>query len=167
MCRRVKKLPEFAVDSSPRTHFRNAIVAVSVALLERSIVAAAKDAEGRKSHQVSTTPIFGKLNVRRCRRSTCDVLVNLRIARKAGHAAAVLRASGSHWIHAATARTRCNVYRERAKHAFKNAHSVSLCWAGVSASGLNVQVALGYDVGAGVGAFLTPKAFVCSRVEFL
>ena len=167
LCARVTKLPRGTAPTSPLTQFRNAVASIAGSMLERVVVRCFSDMQahgGRAAHQVEVTPLFGKTGQRRARKSTADVLRNLQLAERVGHAESVLRASsGSHWIHGAKTRIRCIQYASHTKTELGPAPSLSLCWDGLSVSGLNVQTALGYNDHTGMGAYLVPKASFCSR----
>ena len=159
LCRRILLIAEPQRAASPLTSFRNAIVGVVGALIERQVAWNKAQMPERPAHQEIGGPeMHGKKGIRRVRRSTGAILQNLRIAERAGHAAAVLRATtGSNWMAAATTRARCTLYRRKVETTLCKPDGLAMSWDGTSASGLNVHVAVAYDFGQHQGGYLTPK----------
>ena len=160
LCRRIGLMPEDQRAGSPLTQFRNGIVGIVGALLEQHL-AWSKSAQpaGRPAHQEATGPeMHGKTGARRVRRSMGQLLHNLQIAEKGGHAAAVLRANtGANWMCAATTRARCTLYKKKVEATLCAPGGLALSWDGTSASGLNVHVTVAYDFSIEQGGYLTPK----------
>lgn len=65
------------------------------------------------------------------------------------------------WLASASSRVRCGLYKSKTRDAFEDAASVSLCWDGISVTGLSVMTGIAFDIGRTVAAYMTPKA-VCT-----